>query len=178
MWAKYTAFEIAHRAPLMLHVPGEIDSYVESDKLVEFVDIFPTLVESAGFDQISRCPTYSRNISLCREGSSILDLVRNPEEWKSAIFYQHPMYFGTTWQMEHQGYSVMTEEYRYSEYVNIRNVNQEEQEPNWSDPIDFGELYDLVNDPLENINLFHNEDHQDTIADLKKLLHQGWHQHN
>ena len=25
MWAKYTAFEIAHRAPMMLHVPGLID---------------------------------------------------------------------------------------------------------------------------------------------------------
>ena len=177
-WDKYTNFEISHRAPLMFHVPGEIDSYIASDKLVEFVDIFPSLVEAAGFDPIPRCPAYSRNISLCREGSSLLELVRNPDEWKSAIFYQHPMNFGTTWQMEHQGYTVMTEEYRYSEYVNMKNVNQEDQEPNWSDPIDFGELYDLVNDPLENTNLFLNEDYQETIADLKKLLHQGWRQHN
>ena len=25
MWAKYTAFEIAHRAPMMIHVPGVIE---------------------------------------------------------------------------------------------------------------------------------------------------------
>ena len=25
MWAKYTAFEIAHRAPMIIHVPGRVD---------------------------------------------------------------------------------------------------------------------------------------------------------
>ena len=25
MWNKYTAFEIAHRAPMMIHVPGLIE---------------------------------------------------------------------------------------------------------------------------------------------------------
>ena len=29
MWNKYTAFEIAHRAPMMIHVPGLIDQVNE-----------------------------------------------------------------------------------------------------------------------------------------------------
>ena len=50
-WDKYTNYELAHRAPMMLHVPGMIDQSMFSDNLVEFVDILPTLVEAAGIDQ-------------------------------------------------------------------------------------------------------------------------------
>ena len=59
----YTNFEIAYRAPLMIHVPGLRDGQVSS-KLVEFVDIYPTLVEAAGFERIEKCPEYSRNVSV------------------------------------------------------------------------------------------------------------------
>ena len=55
-WAKYTNYEIAHRAPLMVHIPGLTDGGFVSDELVEFVDIFPTVVEAAGFPQLSTCP--------------------------------------------------------------------------------------------------------------------------
>ena len=72
----------------------------------------------------------------------------------------------------------MTEQYRYTEWVGLNYGSQEEQTPNWSDPRDFGELYDLVNDPLENTNLIHKEDYEDIIADLRKILHKGWRTHN
>ena len=44
--------------------------------------------------------------------------------------------------------------------------------------MDFGELYDLVNDPMENVNLIHDENYKDIIAYLQKILHQGWYQYN
>ena len=94
MWAKYTAFEIAHRAPMMIHVPGLIDQvnherksfyinyiYVHmyciyqsmfSENLVEFVDILPTLVEASGLPELEKCPKDSRDIAICREGTSLL----------------------------------------------------------------------------------------------------------
>ena len=178
-WEKTTNFEIAHRAPLMLHVPGVIDSFIESDKLVEFVDIFPSLVEAAGFGTMAKCPDYSRNVSFCREGSSLLDLVRDPEIWKNSIFYQQPQgYFSDALYDDYQGYAIMTDQYRYTEWVGLNNGGQEEQSPNWSDSKDFGELYDLVNDPLENTNLIYNENYQDIIAELSEVLHQGWSAHN
>ena len=74
-WAKYTNFEIAHRAPVMLHVPGLIDQSVFSSHLVEFVDIFPSLVEAAGLPRLDKCPEDSRNVSVCREGRSLLGMV-------------------------------------------------------------------------------------------------------
>ena len=81
-WDKQTNFEIAHRAPFMLRVPGVNGPPVTSDiaaalvsnpvydqvteKMIEFVDILPTLVEAAGFPPVNKCPVYSRNVTFCR----------------------------------------------------------------------------------------------------------------
>ena len=94
-WDKYTSFEIAHKAPMMLHLPGVIEQVsliiimttselptthteqaLYSDSLVEFVDIFPTLVEAAGLPNLEKCPDNSRNVSVCREGRSLLGLLQ------------------------------------------------------------------------------------------------------
>ena len=91
MWAKYTAFEIAHRSPMMIHVPGIIEQVIWtpwkmygcryliinyqsmfSENLVEFVDILPTLVEASGLPELDKCPVDSRDIAICREGTSLL----------------------------------------------------------------------------------------------------------
>ena len=84
-WLKNNNFEISHRAPMLLHVPGVIDQVggdlyphlhphphavpaqaTVEDSLVEFVDILPTLVEAAGLPDLELCPEYSRNVSICR----------------------------------------------------------------------------------------------------------------
>ena len=46
-WSKHTNFEIATHAPMMLHIPGLTDNGTATEELVEFVDLFPTLVEAA-----------------------------------------------------------------------------------------------------------------------------------
>ena len=74
-WDKYTSYQVSHRAPVMLHVPGLVDQATFSAELVEFVDIFPSLVEAAGLPPLHKCPVNSRNVSLCREGRSLLGLV-------------------------------------------------------------------------------------------------------
>ena len=43
-----------------------------SENLVEFVDILPTLVEAAGLPELEKCPVDSRDITICREGTSLL----------------------------------------------------------------------------------------------------------
>ena len=40
----YVDIQVAAHAPLILHVPGLTDRGLRSSELVEFVDIFPTLV--------------------------------------------------------------------------------------------------------------------------------------
>ena len=101
--------KVAARAPLMLAVPGLTDSGLRTRHLVEFVDIFPTIVEAAGLpilqaslytDHMIRkfhfkvCPEPSNSSMLCTEGSSLMPLIENPEssDWKSAVFWQYPRF--------------------------------------------------------------------------------------
>ena len=51
------------------------------------------------------------------------------------------------------GYSVRTPDFRYTEYVHIKNLGHYNYEPEWNNPIDHEELYDLRNDPQENVNM-------------------------
>ena len=53
-----------------------------SENLVEFVDIMPTLVEAAGIPQLDMCPEYSRDIPICREGMSLLNI---PEGFRISV---------------------------------------------------------------------------------------------
>ncbi len=71
-WCKHTNFELATHAPMMIRVPGKTDNGIVTEKLVEFVDLFPTLVEAADFSPIPLCPEDSTNIELCREGMSLM----------------------------------------------------------------------------------------------------------
>lgn len=61
-WCKHTNFELATRAPMMLNIPGLTDRGLQSDALVEFVDIFPTIVEAAGLPAPILCPEDSRKV--------------------------------------------------------------------------------------------------------------------
>ena len=89
-WGKNTMFEVVNRVPLMVSVPGLTDSGVRSDRLTESVDIFPTLVEAAGFPPLDLCPVDSTHVDLCREGDSLMRLIENPAttDWKEAVFWQ------------------------------------------------------------------------------------------
>ena len=61
-WCKHTNFELATRAPMMLAVPGLTDGGLLLDALVEFVDVFPTVVEAAGLMVPRICPKDSHKV--------------------------------------------------------------------------------------------------------------------
>ena len=65
-WAKHTNFEVANRVPLVVRVPGGLGGQRVS-RLVELVDLFPTLVEAAGLPGLPACPPDSRASHLCRQ---------------------------------------------------------------------------------------------------------------
>ena len=52
----------------MVRVPDLTEGGLRSGELVEFVDIFPTLVEAAGFPALDICPEDSHEVS-----SSVVD---------------------------------------------------------------------------------------------------------
>ena len=168
-WCKHTNFEIATHTPMMIHIPGLTDEGIVSDRLTEFVDLFPTLVEAAGLESMPLCPEDSSGVSVCREGESLMPLIENATApWKTAAFSQFLRNKGP--QLLVMGYSVRTEQYRYTEWP---RYNMSTFTALWDDM--FGaELYDHSIDPEENRNRAYDEGYRDVIAELRHLLQDGW----
>jgi len=124
MWGKATNFERATRAPLIVRFPNSEQNGVKCDRLVEYVDLFPSLVDFAGIE----IPEYI-------EGTSFSPLLKDPERlWKKAAFSQYP-------RGNNEGYSIRTERYRYTEWRNKEGR------------IVARELYDHFNDSNETVNI-------------------------
>ena len=139
----------------MISIPGRTNHGIRTKKLVEMVDLFPTLVEAAGYDPLSLCPTHSHNMKLCREGLSLLPLIENPnkEDWKNAVFWQYPKGPRIRKNVNRRmGYVIRTDRYRYTEWVYIKHLGGHAYRPNWGRLAGKPELYDLEIDPQENIN--------------------------
>ena len=172
-WCKHSNFELTTQGPMMIHIPGVTDSGIETNALTEFVDLFPTLVEAAGLEQLDLCPEESSNVQLCREGESLIPLISNPDpsssEWKNAAFSQ----IKTTHKSGDvvMGYSMRTDRYRYTEWVYF---NETENEPDWSVELYGTELYDHETDHYENYNEADNPDYEDTVTTLSDQLRDGW----
>ena len=168
-WSKHTNFEITTHAPLMIRVPGKTDSGIVSESLVEFVDLFPTLVEAAGLPDLSVCPKDSQTIHICREGSSFTHLFHYPNlATKHAAFSQFPR----TWQGQSaMGYSIRTEHFRYTEWVKFQMTPN--YRPDWNTLYGV-ELYDHSNDPDENNNVAYVVSYKQIRGTLSEWLHSGW----
>ena len=180
-WCKENNFETSARVPFLIKIPGMKSARgVQTDNLVELVDLFPTLVEAAGFEKIPLCPENSNSIALCSEGASLLPLFENQnrDDWKDAVFWQQPNQWGTTSPTNNvpteMGYSIRTRNYRYTEWVKVKDLGNHAFEPIWNKYADHEELYELGNDPQENVNLYDRNEYIEVKLELSERLHSGW----
>jgi len=179
-WAKQTTFEIANRVPFMIRVPGMTDQGLVTDKLVEMVDLFPTLVEAAEFPPLETCSEFSNETETCTEGRSLMPLLDDPntDMWKTAIFWQYPRGHFQNDIPAYMGYSVRDNRYHYTEWVKIERLGHHNYQPNWNKPADHEELYDLEKDPQENFNLYNDPNYDEVKNNLSQILRSGWMNHN
>ena len=92
-WCKHTNFEVATRTPLLIVAPG-LEGGRVSARLVEYIDIYPTLCDLAGL----QAPTHL-------QGQSMRPVLNDVEaEFKEGIITRHG-----------GGDSVRTADYRYME---------------------------------------------------------------
>ena len=167
MWGKHTNMEQATHAPMMIHVPGRTDRGIQSNSIVEFLDLFPTIVEAAGLEPVPLCPDNSGKILTCTEGRSFARLLDDPDEtFKQYALSQIPR-FG------HMGYTLCDDRYRYVEWVPLVKHSLGEHscssELIWDKVID-RELYDHSIDPDENNNVVHEATSALTVKQMSNDL--------
>ncbi|MDX9880471.1 MAG: sulfatase [Prolixibacteraceae bacterium] len=99
LWHKRSCFEESAKCPLIISVPGLKSNGKICQRIVELIDIYPTLAE---LTNISTPETV--------DGRSLLPLLNNPDvKWKYPAF--------TQFQGEDiSGHSVRTERWRYTEW--------------------------------------------------------------
>jgi iduronate 2-sulfatase len=141
-WMKQTLFERSARAPLIVAGPGVAATGRSSARIVEFLDIYPTLADLA---HLSLPPGL--------HGRSLTPLLKNPRAaWNRPALTQVRRGGGENGFM---GYSVRTEQWRYTEWDNgNRGV----------------ELYNEVGDPSEMQNLATDSKYQKTVSRMQRLL--------
>ena len=143
VWQKRTLFERSALAPLIIRMPGARGNGRASNRIVEFIDIYPTLVECAGLTQ----PQHLAGRSLAR-------LLDDPEAiWNHFAFTQILRPADDRLSEPVMGRSVRDNRWRYTE---------------WNGGEQGRELYDYATDPGEFRNLAL---HPDSVAEaqMKRL---------
>ena len=156
---------------MMIHVPDVTDDGIVIEELTEFVDLFPTLVELAGFKAMDVCPKDSSQVRLCTEGMSMVPLFNqstNHSNWKKRVFSQIPRKQN---EADFMGYTMRTDRYRYTEWVRV--TGRPYYRIKWDKKAGV-ELYDHQIDPEENVNVYREKAYEVTVKELSKQLHDGW----
>ena len=151
MWCKHTNYEMATRAALVMRVPGQKATGKPCERLVEFVDIYPTLAEVCGLPKPASV-----------EGFSFAPLLDDPAKaWKTAAFSQYPRGDKATGPL--MGYAVRTEHFRYVEWRKKATAT-----------VVGRELYDHRTDPHEDVNIAAEPKNMETVERHAKILADGW----
>jgi len=132
-------YEESVKVPLLVRWPERLEGGPPIEKLVQNIDIAPTLLEAAGL----AVPDYM-------QGSSMLPLLTREEvPWRDRIFYEY--YWEQAFPQTPTMFGVRTERYKYIRYHGVWDTN---------------EFYDLSNDPDEMQNLIAEPEYQDLIRDF------------
>ncbi len=152
LWHKNTLFEESARIPLLVWAPERRGMGSRSPRLVELVDLYPTLTELCGL-----APPEGL------EGTSFVPLLDQPmRPWKRGAFTMQGRGRERTEaarEILFLGHSVRTERWRYTE---------------WDGGREGVELYDHDSDPGELHNLAGSARHRATERELRDLLRRGW----
>ncbi|MBL6704524.1 MAG: sulfatase-like hydrolase/transferase [Planctomycetaceae bacterium] len=139
LWYKRKAFERSARMPLIIAAPG-LSKGTHTAKPVELLDLYPTLADLCGLNPPANL-----------EGKSLRPLLSDPSgnDWNKPAVTQ-------VWHNKKAwGYSIRTERYRYTEWLEGQAGR---------------ELYDHSIDSEETTNLADNPAQAKTVAELSAQL--------
>ncbi len=187
-FGKWNLYDYGIRVPLIVSWQGNISAGSNTDALVSWIDIFPTLIDIAG----GKVPNDI-------DGKSFLSVLKNPHTgFRDYIFTEHS---GDGDFNVYPIRSVRTERFKYIENLFPENYHTNHSDvlrkdgaggywDSWevlaqNDSTAFmqvqkyfirpeAEFYDLKNDPLEQVNLIYDRNYIKEINRLKSILHQEY----
>lgn len=128
IWQKRTLFEQSSRSPLIIRVPGAEGNGTPSPRIVEFVDIYPTLTEVAGIPSPEGL-----------EGRSLAPLLEDPDaEWSGTAITQILRPADDRLDTPVMGRSIRTDRWRYTDWA--EGEKGIELYDHWADPMEFDNL--------------------------------------
>jgi uncharacterized sulfatase len=144
-WGKVTLYELSARVPMVFYVPGMKNGGQRTRRVVELVDVFPTLADFLGI-------TPPENL----EGESFRPLLDDPERpWDNEAF----IYEGND--VDNLQYSIVTDRYRYTVWADMEPVRYELYDHS-NDP---GEYYNLIRDM--NMEEIEQSDYAEVVAEME-----------
>jgi|694.fasta_scaffold49465_3 arylsulfatase A-like enzyme len=147
-WGKATQFERSALSPLLVRLPDGTSAGQRTSGLVEFLDIYPTIVDWCGLTP----PPHL-------DGKSFLPLAEKPDQsWKPAAYTDLGPYART----------VRTDRWRYVEWYTPKPPFR----------MVANALYDHETDPGETVNLVDRPEQAAQVAELKTLLASNWKTHS
>ena len=148
IWQKRTLFEQCAKSPLIIRSPKATGNGTACRRVVEFVDMYPTICQLAGVASPEKL-----------EGRSLTPLLMNPlQEWNGTAVTQVLRPEDDRLSTMVMGCSIRSERWRYTE---------------WAEGKHGIELYDHYSDPLEFHNLAESTEPAavDAIKQLRPVLH-------
>lgn len=140
---KRQMYESSQRVPFLALCPNMIKPGTVVERLVQNIDIAPTVLESAGLAK----PPHM-------DGLSMVKLLKGEETaWRDRVFYEY--YWERNFPQTPTTHGIRTEKWKYIHYHGI-----------W----DTDELYDLENDPDEMNNLIDEPPYREVVAQFNKEL--------
>jgi arylsulfatase A-like enzyme len=136
-------YEESVKVPFLVYAPGLFKGGQNITRMVQNVDIAPTVLELAGLKKPDYMPGYS-----------FTQLLRgDTAKWRDRIFYEY--FWEYDFPMTPTVFGVRTDKYKYIRYNGIWDQN---------------ELYDIENDPHEMYNLIEKPEYQSITKELAGQL--------
>ena len=128
IWQKRTLFEQGARSPLIIRDPKATGNGTASPRIVEFIDIYPTLTEAAGIETPSDL-----------DGKSLASLLENPiADWNGHAITQILRPADDRLETAVMGCSIRTDRWRYTEWA--EGASGIELYDHWADSMEFNNL--------------------------------------
>ncbi|MCK5103646.1 MAG: sulfatase-like hydrolase/transferase, partial [Cyclobacteriaceae bacterium] len=132
---KFTLWERSTRVPLIISVPGLTRPGAKCDQPVSLMDLYPTLVDLAGFDKPSHL-----------DGKSLLPQIKDPETKTSPVITSYQF----SWTKKPIiGHTVRSMRYRYIYYpeINLEELYDHDTDPNeWNNTAYKKETKKIINE--------------------------------